>query len=100
LVWHFPFYHPETGFDQVLPEIGIDDFAVSQTYPHSAIRQGDFKLLHFYEDDRKELYNLETDPGEQTDLSISNPAKSRELSLALSDYLQRVDARIPVKNHD
>lgn len=97
LVWHFPFYHPETGFAEALSKIGIDDFAVSQTYPHSAIRRGDFKLLRFYEDDRQELYNLKTDPGEQTDLSVSNPAKSRELSLALTDYLQRVDARIPVK---
>lgn len=97
LVWHFPFYHPETGFDQVLPEIGINDFAVSRTYPHSAIRQGDFKLLHFYEDGRNELYDLKNDPGEQTDLSVLNPEKSRELGTALSDYLQRVNARIPTK---
>lgn len=97
LVWHFPYYHPETGFEEVRHEIGINDFAVSQTYPHSAIRLGSFKLLHFYEDARDELYDLRNDPSEQNDLSKLHPEKSRELRLVLDDYLHRVDARFPTR---
>src|SRR5690606_1196016 len=48
-VWHFPYYHPETEFAKARPEVGVEDFAVSQTYPQSAIRMGEWKLVHFYE---------------------------------------------------
>ena len=45
IVWHFPFYHPETGYARAKPNIGYADFRVSQTRPHSAIRQGKHKLM-------------------------------------------------------
>jgi len=95
LVWHFPFYHPETNFDEALPAIGINDFAVSQTYPQSAIRLGNDKLVHFYEDDRDELYDLAADPGEQRDLCRDRPERAWELRQALDGYLREVDARVP-----
>ena len=44
LIWHFPYYHPEGGkFSRALPTIGVNDFAVSQTRPHSAIRMNNYK---------------------------------------------------------
>jgi arylsulfatase A len=95
LVWHFPFYHPEKGFDQARTEIGINDFEVSQTYPQSAIRVGDFKLLHFYEDNRDELYDLGTDPSERHDLTQLQPDRTRALRQALFTYLKQVGARFP-----
>lgn len=49
LLWHFPYYHPERGYAKALPEIGVSDFAVSQTRPQSALRRGRWKLLHFYD---------------------------------------------------
>jgi len=36
LFWHFPYYHPEAGFEQAQPRISVDDFAASQTRPQSA----------------------------------------------------------------
>lgn len=95
MVWHFPFYHPETGFADALAEIGINDFAVSRTYPQSAIRSGDFKLVHFYEDDRDELYDLTVDPSEQHDLSLEQSERTAELRRQLDHYLSRVNARLP-----
>ncbi len=71
LVWHFPYYHPETGLAKAPTRIGIGDFRTSRTVPHSAIRAGDWKLLHFYEDDRVELYDLASDVGEQRNLAPS-----------------------------
>jgi arylsulfatase A len=97
LVWHFPFYHPETGFASSKPEIGIEDFAVSQTRPQSAIRIGDWKLIHFYEGNRDELYRLTTDPSEKTDLAAKEPAKARELRQRLDAYLNETNARLPVR---
>lgn len=95
LVWHFPFYHPETDFDEALPEIGINDPSVNQTRPHSAIRVGDYKLVHFYETNRSELYDLSTDPGELYDLSQRLPEQTRALQMQLTGYFRRVGARLP-----
>ncbi|MCB1235942.1 MAG: sulfatase, partial [Verrucomicrobiae bacterium] len=58
LLWHFPYYHPETNFDEAPATIGIDDGLTSQTRPQSALRSGDWKLIHFHESERDELYNL------------------------------------------
>jgi arylsulfatase A len=95
LVWHFPYYHPETGFADVLPTIGVDDFAVSQTHPQSAIRLGDWKLIHFYEGNRDELYQLSTDPSERNNLAARQPEKARELRVRLEKELRAMNSRLP-----
>lgn len=38
LLWHFPYCHPERDYSNALSTIGVNDFAVSQTQPMSAIR--------------------------------------------------------------
>ena len=98
LVWHFPYYHPEKGFDKAPAAIGINDGCTTQTRPQSAIRHGDYKLLHFYEDDRDELYNLTTDPSEQHDLSAAEPSRRKAMRTMLDEYLRQVDARLPETN--
>jgi uncharacterized sulfatase len=95
--WHFPYYHPETGYAKAQPTIGVDDFAVSQTRPHSALRLGDWKLIHFHEDDRVELYDLATDPGEQRDLAAREPARTRELRARLAAELRGQGARFATR---
>lgn len=100
LIWHFPYYHPEKGFQDSLPDIGINDFAVSQTRPVSAIRRGSQKLLHFHEDDRVELYDLSSDPGEQQDLAVSQPEAAASLKRLLTDRLRQLDARYPAQPGD
>jgi arylsulfatase A-like enzyme len=97
LVWHFPYYHPEGEklFPAAKRDIGVNDFAVSQTRPHSAIRVGDYKLLRFYEDDREELYDVTKDMGEQRNLATEMPAKRKELRERLDAYLRGVNARLP-----
>ncbi len=100
LIWHFPYYHPEKQFDERIKTIGIDDGETSQTRPHSAIRNGDWKLLHFYEDDRDELYHLAEDLSEEHNLADTRPAKTAELRKTLLEYLEKVDARLPTPNPD
>jgi uncharacterized sulfatase len=95
LVWHFPYYHPEAQFAEKPDRVGINDFAISQTRPQSAIRKGDYKLVHFYENDRDELYRLSADVSEQNDLAAREPEKTRELRRELDEYLRKVRARLP-----
>lgn len=95
VVWHFPYYHPEKSFAKKPAKIGVSDFKTSQTRPHSAIRDGRWKLLHFYEDGHDELYDLATDISEQTDLAESQPEIRSRLSSQLMTSLRSAGARFP-----
>jgi arylsulfatase A-like enzyme len=77
LFWHFPCY-------------------VGAATPSSAIREGDFKLIEFFEDGgRRELYNLKSDPSEQRDLSASLPDKAAALFRSLQDWQTETGAAQP-----
>ncbi len=52
----------------------------------SVVRSGDFKLVHYFKEDRYELYNLKEDIGEQNDLSKSNPEMLATLSRKLKEW--------------
>lgn len=94
LYWHFPYYHPEkAAFGKASELIGVDDFQISKTHPHSAIRRGEYKLIRFAEDERVELYNLSIDLSEENNLAEGRPELAKELQAALEEYLISVDAR-------
>lgn len=80
LVFHFPHYQGDT--------------------PHSAIILGDLKLLHFYEDNHDELYDLASDIGERNDLAQRRPAETSQLRDRLDRYLKAVAAQMPTPNPD
>lgn len=58
-----------------------------------SIRKGDWKLIEFFDDGHKELYNLKDDPGEQTDLAPKNKAKVAELANELAAWRKDVRAQ-------
>jgi len=60
LFWHFPHNY-------------------GTTKPVSAIRDGNWKLLEYLEDEHIELYNLADDLGEENNLAGSEPQKANEL---------------------
>jgi arylsulfatase A-like enzyme len=74
LYWHYPHYYPTTA-------------------PVSSIRQADWKLLHYYEDDRVELYNLADDLGEERNLASGRAEVAGKLRKKLDTILQDVDAQ-------
>lgn len=80
LFWHYPHYHP------------------GGATPYSAMRSGDLRLVHFYEDGRDELYNLAQDIGETKDLAASQPAQAKALRTRLDAWLKSVDAQFPTPN--
>lgn len=79
LFWHYPHY-----------------WNGKNVTPYSVIRSGAWKLIRFYETDRDELYNLQTDPSEKLDLLKQEPRKAKELSLRLEAWLKQVGAQMPV----
>ncbi|MCA9208946.1 MAG: sulfatase-like hydrolase/transferase, partial [Planctomycetales bacterium] len=97
LLWHFPYYHPESTFSKAQDRIGVADFAMSKTRPHSAIREGDYKLLKFAEDQRVELYNLAADLSESRDLSQQSPEIAARLDRKLESMLTDMKARRATK---
>ena len=55
--------------------------------PHSAIRDGDYKLIFDWYG-RLHLYNIEKDPFEKADLSNQNPELTSQLFNKLMDWLK------------
>ena len=77
LVWHYPHYGNQGG------------------EPSGIYRQGPWKLIHYYEDDRTELYNLESDLGEQNNLATAEPNRASLMKAKLKDFLESVGAKFP-----
>ncbi|MFK7735193.1 MAG: sulfatase [Pirellulaceae bacterium] len=63
----------------------------------SAIRAGNFKLLHFYDDDSVELYDLESDISESRNLAEEMPGLAKQLRAKLETWLEETDASEPVR---
>lgn len=82
LFWYFPGYLP------------------GRQAPAAVIRQGSYKLIHFFEDDHVELYNLLDDIGETTDLSVRQPEKAQQLKATLAGWRTRTGAVLPQHNPD
>ena len=61
----------------------------------SAIREGDYKLLHFYDNDSIELYNLRKDISETNDLSRDLPQLALKLKNKLESLLKESGAAMP-----
>lgn len=83
LLWHFPHYR----VGHTIP-------------PYSIVRNGDWKLIKWWEGPDYELYNLQEDIGEANNLADDRPERLRELDLLLSDMLDNTDAKLPRKNLD
>jgi len=80
LYWHYPHYHP------------------GGATPYSAIRAGDWRLVYFYEDCRRELYDLAHDPGEKDDRAAAEPQRVADLTARLDAWLADTRAQFPTPN--
>jgi arylsulfatase A-like enzyme len=63
-------------------------------YPHSAIIDGDYKLIKFWKTGKEELYNIREDIGETHDLRAEQPQKFKTLDSKLMAYLKKMHAEI------
>jgi arylsulfatase A len=85
IYWHFPHYSNH----------GMQS-------PGGAIRDGDYKLLEYFENGTVQLFNLRDDIGEQNDLSKIEVQKVKELTAKLHQWRKDVDAQMmkPNPNYD
>lgn len=74
IYWHYPHYH---GYGET---------------PVSAIRKGRYKLIQHFENQKVELYDLETDISEKNDLSSALPGVKADLSKDLEKWRRSVNA--------
>jgi arylsulfatase A-like enzyme len=82
LYWHYPHYANQGG------------------KPGGAVREGDRKLIEWYEDGALELYDLRNDPTESTNLAAREPAAAARLRQRLAAWRASVDAQMPTPNPD
>lgn len=80
IYWHYPHYHP------------------GGATPHGALREGDLRLVEFFEDNHVELYDLKADVSEAKDLASERPQKAAELRAKLQAWRERVGAQLPTPN--
>ncbi len=84
LFWHFP------GYLQANARKGT-----WRTTPAGAVRSGDWKLIQFFEDGRRELYHTGRDIGEARDLASDQPDVAKRLFTSLQAWRTRVKAPMP-----
>jgi arylsulfatase A-like enzyme len=89
LYWHFPIYL-ENGNKET------QDLKF-RTRPGSVIRLKEWKLIHYFENNDLELYNLKEDIGEKNNLTKLNPDKTKELLKMLKTWRKETNAPIPSK---
>jgi arylsulfatase A-like enzyme len=80
LYWHYPHYGNQGG------------------EPSSIITEDDWKLIHYHEDGRDELYHLGKDEVEQKDLAAAEPKRVKAMRVQLDVWLKATKAKMPVKD--
>lgn len=80
LYWHYPHYGNQGGD------------------PSSIIREGDWKLIHYYENDSNELYNLKNDPYEHVNIASQYQEITLKLNAKLNRWLVSMNAKFPEKD--
>ena len=80
LYWHYPHYGNQGG------------------EPCAIARHGQWKLIHYWEDRRSELYDLSRDPSETTDIANQHPERVTAMYNDLVGFLSSAQARIPARD--
>ena len=80
LFWHYPHYGNQGGA------------------PCGAVRDGDWKLIEWFEDGSLELYNLRDDPGERQNVAAEKPEKAEQLLAKLVAWRAATQALMPTPN--
>ena len=80
LFWHYPHYANQGG------------------KPGGIVRSGEWKLIEFYEEGRRELFHVAKDVSESRNLAEQEPDRVRELSEQLAAWRKSVGALMPEPN--
>ncbi len=91
LFWHFPAYlQSYQRFDEQ-PD------PLFRARPCGVVRDGDWKLIEYFEDGRVELFHLRDDIGEAHDLASDQPDRARALREKLAAWREATGAPVPTE---
>lgn len=96
IFWHYPLYLSGGQGGKVLP-VAETNVMYWRAVPASAIRRGDWKLIHYFEDNSVKLFNVTEDISERHDLSEQDPERAQELLTQLRRWQQATEAPIPTE---
>ena len=82
MFWHYPHYGNQGGA------------------PGGIVRDGDWKLIEWFEDGSLELFNLRDDLSEKKSLTTAEPAKAKEMQARLAKWRTEMNALMPKPNPD
>jgi arylsulfatase A-like enzyme len=82
IFWHYPHY------------------ANQGSRPGGAVRAGNWKLIEYYEDGRRELFDLSKDQSESRNVIAQNPKVAQDLAQQLAAWRTEVGAQMPTPNPD
>ncbi|HET6879849.1 MAG TPA: sulfatase-like hydrolase/transferase [Pirellulales bacterium] len=82
LYWHYPHY------------------ANQGSRPGGSVRDGDWKLIEFYDTGRRELFNLKDDVSESKNLAADRPDQVERLAGKLAVWRRQADVQMPRPNPD
>lgn len=80
LYWHYPHYGNQGG------------------EPSSIIQQNSWKLIHYWEDNREELFKLPSIEKDELNVISEHPELAKKLSNQLLTWLKEVNAKYPKKD--
>ncbi|MDO6802475.1 sulfatase [Wenyingzhuangia sp. 1_MG-2023] len=80
LYWHYPHYGNQGG------------------EPVSIMRKGNWKIIHYWEDDHLELYDLKRDIGEVNDVFMLNKELALEMKKELMTWLESMNTQYAEKD--
>jgi arylsulfatase A-like enzyme len=75
LFWHFPHYTNQGS------------------RPSGAMRDGNWMLVEYYDEEKAELYDLAADPGQRVELAARNPGRVAQMRAALAAWRRSVNAQ-------
>ena len=93
IYWHFPAYLQSYSRNNEQPD------PLFRARPCGVIRDGDWKLIEYFEDGRIELFNLKDDIGEDHDLASQNPDKAEALHTKLKAWRKATEAPVPTERN-
>ena len=82
IFWHYPHYGNQGGV------------------PSAMVRQGEWKLIRYFEDGHEELYHITEDAFEENELSAAHPDKKEALSTLLGNYLEGKAVLMPTPDQE
>jgi len=80
IYWHYPHYGNQGG------------------WPGAVVRDGQWKLIERFEDNKLELFNLNDDIGEKYNLANKHPDITKKLHEKLKKWQKQVNAKMPTIN--